>query len=407
MNKYTLYNRKGRLYARINRDKFFSLGLKVPENAMLNFQTKKIDGSSSLVHKINVELSRWDLLFNKYITRSPEDICRLWSPPNETKKNHSGKQTFVNLFEDIYDKMYNGIILNDGNLFTMTTLKTYVCVYHILQTFPETIYVDDIDEGSTQDRKEKIKRRSELNGYFNAFNLYSMQLGNKPSSRRNQIKILKSILNKAMKFYGYYFTSPPKPKELKSPVIALEPSDVEMLHKNPPVDIKLTKAWYYTRFMLHSCMRISDMIGFKISKGDDYITYISKKSTSQSTFYLPKDVREYLLKNENGYTMVGFRNDLKRLLKSYDEFKKEKSITTFDVQGNPVVKILPIYEVITPHKLRSSGITWYLSLGYTEKQVREISGHSNGSVAFYRYTDHTDAKTKQRHADTINELLKV
>ena len=209
-----------------------------------------------------------------------------------------------------------------------------------------------------------------------------------------------------MKYYGYYFTTPPKPKDLKSPVIALDPSDVEMIHKNPPLDLKLTKAWYYTRFMLHSCMRISDMIGFKINDTDDYITYISKKSSSQSTFYLPSDVRNFMSKDKEGYTISGFRHDLKRLLKSYKELHKKKRITSFDVEGNPVTILERIYDVITPHKLRSSGITWYLSLGYTEKQVREISGHSNGSVAFYRYTDHTDAKTKKRHADQITELLR-
>ena len=407
MNKYTLYNRKGRLYARINRDKFFSLGLSMPENAMLNVTTKKIDGTSSLVHKVNVELARWDLLFTKYIERKPEDICRLWSPQNKNNNTDNSKVTFKKLFEDIYDKMYNGIILNDGNLFSMATLKTYVSVYHILQTFPETILVDDVDEGTTQNRKEKIQKRSELNAYFNQFNLYSMQLGNKPSSRRNHIKILKSILNKAMKYYGYYFTTPPKPKELKSPVIALDPQDVEMLHKTPPLDIKLTKAWYYTRFMLHSCMRISDMIGFKVTDGTDHITYVSKKSGSQSSFYIPIDVRKFIANDNVGYTINSFRHDLKKLLKSYKEFNKKKRITSFDVEGNPIVEIEKIYNVITPHKLRSSGITWYLSIGYSEKQVREISGHSNGSVAFYRYTDHTDAKTKKLHMKQINELLKV
>ena len=80
MNKYTLYNRRGRLYARINRTKYFSLGLSIPENAMLNLETKKVDGRCSKTHKVNVELARWDLLFTKYIDRKPEDICRLWSP---------------------------------------------------------------------------------------------------------------------------------------------------------------------------------------------------------------------------------------------------------------------------------------------------------------------------------------
>ena len=407
MNKYTLYNRKGRLYARINRDKFFSLGLSVPPNSMLNINKRKVDGTSSLVHSVNVELSRWDLLFNHHIVGSVEDICRLWSPQKNKVNTTKTSLTFKDLFNDIYDKMYNGVILNDGNLFSMSTLKTYVCVYHILQTFSEEIYIDDIDEGTTQDRKEKVKRRASLSGYFNAFNLYSMQLGNKPSTRRNHIKILKSILNKSMKYYGYYFTTPPKPKELKLPVIALDPVDVEMIHKNCPQDLSLHKAWYYTRFMLHSCMRISDMIDFKIAGDNDYIKYISKKSKTESTFYLPNDVREYINNNDYGYTLRSFRTDLRKLLKSYKSLHKEKTITSYDVHGNLVQDVHSIYEIITPHKLRSSGITWYLSLGYSEKQVREISGHSNGSVAFYRYTDHTDAKTKQKHIEQMKELLKV
>ena len=154
-------------------------------------------------------------------------------------------------------------------------------------------------------------------------------------------------------------------------------------------------------------MRISDMIDFKIAGDNDYIKYISKKSKTESTFYLPNDVREYINNNDYGYTLRSFRTDLRKLLKSYKSLHKEKTITSYDVHGNLVQDVHSIYEIITPHKLRSSGITWYLSLGYSEKQVREISGHSNGSVAFYRYTDHTDAKTKQKHIEQMKELLKV
>ena len=75
-----------------------------------------------------------------------------------------------------------------------------------------------------------------------------------------------------------------------------------------------------------------------------------------------------------------------------DIFNKTKTRYKFDKDGNsyPVKEFL--WQIYTPHKLRSSGISWYLSKGLPEYQVKKISGHSANSRAFYRYVAHADTE---------------
>ena len=191
-------------------------------------------------------------------------------------------------------------------------------------------------------------------------------------------------------------------------VIALEPEHVEMIHKTKPDEKKLIRTWYYTRLILHSGMRVGDMVNFETTLGEGYIDMKDLKTQHASKFYLPKEVREYIYHDKKPkWTTKDFREKLKTLLKYYPEFHEMRLVYKTNYIGELEKISKPIYEWITPHKLRSSAISWYLSLGYTEKQVREISGHADGSHAFYRYTAKTDERTRKAHAEQIDNLLKV
>jgi intergrase/recombinase len=48
-------------------------------------------------------------------------------------------------------------------------------------------------------------------------------------------------------------------------------------------------------------------------------------------------------------------------------------------------------DLITTHTMRKTAITNFLSLGMPEQMVRRISGHSPGSIEFYRYVNFAQA----------------
>tara|TARA_R100000458_G_C8270911_1_gene245635 strand:- start:235 stop:1470 length:1236 start_codon:yes stop_codon:yes gene_type:complete len=410
MNKYTLYNRNNKIYTRINRNKFLSLQTIIPQGCRLITSERRIEGNHLDVPKINSKLSEWDIFFQKLHHKNADEIVDLWRRQNhQVHENSDQNHDILVVFEKIYNMMYEGSILNNGKLISGVTLKTYVTVLHVLNSFNKPLNFKEIDEGKYTNLGERLKARQTLKKWFDEFILFSIELKYHPTTRRNQIKIIKSIINKACDVYGYIIKTPSKPPKLRTPVISLTPQQVETIHKNKPKDVELECVWYYTRFLLHSCMRISDAWEFIMPNTKGHVTYINRKTGSQSTFYLPEDVHEYIYKNPMASAVVKktFRKQLVVLLKTYPELRKNKVVHDYDHTGKLVVEEKPIYKIITPHKLRSSGITWYLYLGYTEKQVREISGHINGSTAFYRYTDITDSKTREKHAREIDSMLKL
>lgn len=91
----------------------------------------------------------------------------------------------------------------------------------------------------------------------------------------------------------------------------------------------------------------------------------------------------------------------------YDEFCKEKIVYYFDHEGNPVKERKKLYDLFTTHKLRSSGITYHLSKGLSELEVRNISGHKNGSTAFYRYVQHSETKSIEKQKDNVNMFINI
>ena len=212
---------------------------------------------------------------------------------------------------------------------------------------------------------------------------------------------------KAESYYGYVFPKLQAMRELQTEVIALTPDQVEMIHNNHP-GIELENIWYYTRLMLYSCMRISDLTNFQATSDGNTVTIITKKGMgSLSTFFLPDDVNSYIAKNGTfSWTLKTFRRGLEELLQSYPEFMQSKTVYTFDHEGNPVASQQFLYELIKPHKLRSSGITYHLSKGLSEIEVRRISGHANGSEAFYRYVRHSDTESLKKQELNHKLLIK-
>tara|TARA_R100000353_G_C6506082_1_gene195454 strand:+ start:1029 stop:1976 length:948 start_codon:yes stop_codon:yes gene_type:complete len=312
------------------------------------------------------------------------------------------KETIKSLFEDIYGKMESGVLLNNNNPFSKETLRTYKATHSVLKKFKKDLLIDEIDEGLYTERKERVKCRSNLKSFVNSYIDHLIKLGYHPNTRKNHIKHIKSILNKASEEYGYSIHKLKNTQALETEVTAMTPGEVEHLHKNKPGE-KHLRTWYYARLMLYSCMRIGDMNKFKISKDQDYVNIITSKGSSLARIFLPGDVKEFILNDNLEYNSAVFTRDLKELLKSYDIFNKTKTRYKFDKDGNSYAVKEFLWQIYTPHKLRSSGISWYLSKGLPEYQVKKISGHSANSRAFYRYVAHADTEGIENQKNIINE----
>ncbi len=316
------------------------------------------------------------------------------------------EHTFVSLLKDIINKLESGEILHNGKKLNYSTIKSYKGVYNTMKRYKFNFDIEPLDLNNVRERRKRVRVKKSLQGKVNKYlNLLTDDCKH-PNTRKSHLKVIRATLKKGEEEYGYWFSKLQSIKELQTEVIAMTPEQVELIHTAMPLDSRLHESWYYTRLMLYSCMRVGDLVGFECDAEDESVTIITKKGRgSISNFYLPKDVRDFVANKTWEYTKQTFRKHLKLILQQYEEFNVKKTIYTYDHEGNPKKETKYLWELFTPHKLRSSGITYYLSKGLTELEVREISGHANSSQAFYRYVKFTNTSSINKQKELINELL--
>jgi len=311
-------------------------------------------------------------------------------------------ETFMSLLKEIITLLESGLILNYGKKFSNLTITSYRQVYNQMNSYQFDFNIENLDLNNVTNRKDRLKVTQNLQGHVNKYLNMMLDDCKHNNTRKNHLKIIRTTLKKAEAYYGYLFPNLQSMRELQTEVIALNPTQVELIHNNNP-GIELEDVWYYTRLMLYSCMRVSDLVNFQASSDGSVVTIITKKGVGAiSSFYLPKDVRKFLEgKGSFSHSPQYFRTQLKTLLKSYKEFQDKRIVYTYDHNGNPVHEEKFLYEIITPHKLRSSGITYHLSKGLSEIETRNISGHANGSTAFYRYVKHSNTESIEKQKQYI------
>lgn len=312
---------------------------------------------------------------------------------------------FTLLLENIIELMENGEIMNYGKRFSKLTISAYRKLLTSFRNHSYDFNIEELDLNGVANRRERLivtrKLQNNVNKYLNIL----MDECKHPNTRKSDLKNIRATLKKAESYYGYMFPKLQSMREVQTEVIALSPDQVDLIHNTCP-EKELEHVWYYTRLMLYSCMRISDLGNFKATSDGNIVTIITKKGMgSLSRFYLPDDVNNYIAKHGTYvWSMKSFRRALKRLLKFYPEFMQIKTVYNYDHEGNPQASEHFLYDLITPHKLRSSGITYHLSKGLSEIEVRRISGHANGSEAFYRYVKHSDIDSLRKQ-EANNKLL--
>lgn len=317
------------------------------------------------------------------------------------------ENSFLYLLQDITQQLKDGDILNFGNKFSNKTINSYEQVFNTMSNHKYNFNLDSVDLNNVRSRKERLKVSRQMQRYVNDYLNILQENKYHPNTRKSHLKTIRTTLKKAEKYYGYMFPKLESMRELKTEVVALNPCQVELIHTTMPVNKRLHDMWYYTRIALYSCMRISDLINFECTMDGNIVTILTKKGMgSLATFYLPDDVMFFI--KQNGSPKISknhFRDLLKELLQNYDEFWKKKTLYQYDHDGNPIQVTKYLWELITPHKLRSSGITYHLSGGLSEMDVRRISGHANNSTAFYRYVKASDTKSLKQQQE--NSVVKI
>jgi hypothetical protein len=305
--------------------------------------------------------------------------------------------SFISLLKQVITLLEDGSILNYGKKFSNLTITSYRQVYNQMTAYKFNFDIESLDLNNVNNRKDRLKVTRNLQGHVNKYLNMMLDDCKHHNTRKTHLKIIRTTLKKAETHYGYMFPGLQSMRELQTEVIALDPTQVELIHNNNP-GIELEDVWYYTRLMLYSCMRVSDLVNFQASSDGSVVTIITKKGIgSISSFYLPKDVRDFLEgKGSFSHSQQHFRVQLKTLLKSYKQLHEKKIVYTYDHNGNPVHEEKFLYDIITPHKLRASGITYHLSKGLSEIEARNISGHKNGSTAFYRYVKHSNTESIEK-----------
>ena len=318
------------------------------------------------------------------------------------------QDTFMSLLKDTINKLEDGTLLNNGKRFSYSTIKSYKGVYNTMKKYKFNFDLDVLDLNSVTDRRQRVKAKKLLQGKVNKYITMLLDDMKHPNTRKSHLKTIRTTLRKGEEEYGYWFPKLKSIPEVNGEVIAMTPEQVEIFNSTMPVNKELHHTYYYTRMMLYSCMRVSDLVRFECNIDGDAVSIITTKGMgSVSTFYLPQDVKEYISKNPFTFCIKTFREQLKKLLMQYDEFCKEKIVYYFDHEGNPVKERKKLYDLFTPHKLRSSGITYHLSKGLSELEVRNISGHKNGSTAFYRYVQHSETKSIEKQKDNVNMFINI
>lgn len=191
------------------------------------------------------------------------------------------------------------------------------------------------------------------------------------------------------------------------PILVLHPAQLDFLINNDEFHASLPRHLRQTKdFFVFGCtvaLRVSDLLllrktNIEFSNGSSYLNTISKKTQVATRIKLPDYALEILERNKTRgkflfaqTTVAHLNRQIKELMRAAEW--NQIHIKTRQRRG----KLVEVYkdktrrehyrfcDLITTHTMRRTAITTMLRLGMNENIVRKISGHSPGSVEFYKY----------------------
>lgn len=163
----------------------------------------------------------------------------------------------------------------------------------------------------------------------------------------------------------------------------------------------------YTSARLRDLMelRYSKNINFGNYYSPTYLTYRNRKTkTAPINIKLPNDVVNIIFSMKNGsdfilrgYTDVTMRNNFKDFLMSMEEYHQKVTRTTPMANGTIKTEQIPMFELITPHKVRATFITQMIERGIDLETIMSFSGHSNVLTLSNRYANVSDVHKETQY----------
>ena len=163
----------------------------------------------------------------------------------------------------------------------------------------------------------------------------------------------------------------------------------------------------YTSARLRDLMelRYSKNINFGNYHHPSYLTYRNRKTkTAPINIKLPNDVVSiiYSMKTGSdlilrGFTDVTMRNNFKDFLMGIWDYHQQVTRTTPMANGSIKTEQIPMFELITPHKVRATFITQMIEKGIDLETIMSFSGHSNVLTISNRYANVSDVHKESQY----------
>ena len=209
-------------------------------------------------------------------------------------------------------------------------------------------------------------------------------------------------------------------------IIALQPEQLNHLIYDVSFHHSLSKSLRKSKdLFVFGCttgLRVSDLFALKKTNLEKlgeayYIRQQSKKTNTSTKIKLPKYAVEILQRNKTRGSMLfkslsiaNFNTNIKKIveLAGWDYIhpkmrnKRGKPVAIYKDEKRKVH--YRFCDLVSSHTMRRTAITTFLNLGMDENDVRRISGHSAGSVEFYKYVKFSQEKLDES-SDFIFEKL--
>ena len=322
---------------------------------------------------------------------------------------------FIPLFEKfVQDSKRGKRLKKNGGLIKEGTIQNYEYTLRLVKMFAiEKKFTLKIPEFNTSNKREFQSVKSYWKKFYKQFTDYCYKDQHHYDNYVGQvIKNLRVFFNWLKTEKGIFagdFHKDFYVRKEEVPIITLSKEQFQFLIFNKEFEESLSKPLQRSKdiFVLGCTvgLRISDLMLLtknNIEERDNhtYLRVKSKKTGTGTCIKLPEYALEILSKKKRkqktlftSISLFRFNANIKKICElagwtsPVAKTRDKKGMPVTVHQENKADKTYRFCDLVSSHTMRRTAITTMLSLGMPELLVRKISGHSDGSKAFYRYVE--------------------
>lgn len=404
--KIAFYDRSGTVYVRVNKD-----GRNIRMSTGILVNGKWDDVKEEFANASNASLLKEKARIAEIAERAEtlEQVRSMYNVQAEVGGIGDNETDLVKRLKDYEHRVVTGRIKKKK---TMTPLakKTRLQISWAISYVEEfaknegNLDLSRFDLSSGRSVAEKRSAEAEWRRWWAAFvdDLVDKELAISTRS------VLMTVINTAVSNVcrELYIMAPEVPTvpPNSAPIIVIQPDDVpgfvsdsDELYETFGATDKFL--WEISAVMIISTMRVSDALALTMRHltEKDGLLYMNKRNQKTGAFTLcplTPLVSKRLLDNYNTtgniYTRPGravylASGVLKTFFQKYEFAHRELTVSMADHMGGESLQTKPLYEWITAHTMRKTGITAMIYNKIDDEYIRMLSGHKPGSKAFERY----------------------